>query len=206
MLQLRDARLYLIVTPSMCDDMTAVVTAAIDGGVDLVQLRDKDSDDAGYARDATALAEICRGRSIPFLLNDRWHLVGETGANGVHLGQDDTPIEQVRRALGPNVLLGLSTHDRAEAAKAQERGADYIGIGPMFPTVTKTLTRTPGGAALLASVLDATELPVFPIGGITADNLAALNGAQRAAVSSAICSAANPRAAAAALTSILTAG
>ncbi|MHC4955344.1 MAG: thiamine phosphate synthase [Planctomycetota bacterium] len=205
MLPLRDARLYLIVTPALCADVRAVVSAAIEGGVDIVQLRDKDADDGRYARDAAILLEICRERGVPFLLNDRWHLVEETGADGVHLGQEDAPIEQVRRGLGPDALLGLSTHDRAEAAAAQERGADYIGIGPMFDTDTKGLTRNPGGADLVADVIQATDLPVFPIGGISIRNLPELTagGARRAAVSSAICSAADPRAAAAELAAML---
>jgi thiamine-phosphate pyrophosphorylase len=192
----QDARLYLIVS---CDHGIDVVDHALQGGVDAVQLRDKAADDETFGETARRLASLCT--EVPFLLNDRWHLVEQTGADGVHLGQGDAAIEQVRRALGPGLLLGLSTHGQAEAAVAQERGADYVGLGPMYPTETKQLMRTPGGAALLRSVN--CELPVFAIGGITAQNLPAL-GARRVAVSSAIADAADPRAAAKRLRELLT--
>jgi len=199
------ARLYLVVTPALCSDLGAVVRAAIEGGAEAVQLRDKSANDAQYGEYAAFLAPICRAACVPFLLNDRWHLVEKTGADGVHLGQGDAPIEQVRRALGPDAILGLSTHDRAEAASAQDRGADYIGLGPMFETRTKDLAFVPGGPDLVATVSGATELPLYPIGGIDASNLALLvaAGATRAAVSSAICTAADPRAAAADLRRLL---
>jgi len=201
------ARLYLVATPALCGDIGAVVTAAIRGGVEAVQLRDKSADDATYGEYARLLAAICRDAGIPFLLNDRWHLVNQVGADGVHIGQDDTPIEQVRRALGPKAILGLSTHDHAEAAVARERGADYIGLGPMFATRTKTLSLDPGGPDLVARVADATDLPLYPIGGIDASNLPRLirAGATRAAVSSAICCAADPERAARELRQLLTA-
>jgi len=197
-------RLYLIVTPSLCRDMAQTVAAAIEGGVDAVQLREKCSDDAQYVRHARELVSVCAG-AVPLLLNDRWDLVESTGADGVHLGQDDASIESVRRALGPDIVLGLSTHDRAEVQAARGRGADYVGLGPMFATGTKRLTRAPGGAALLASVLDATSLPIFPIGGIDIDSLPDLVavGARRCAVSSAICAAGDPKGAAAILFSEL---
>jgi len=190
------SRLYLLVH---CGHPLDVVRRALSGGVDAVQLRDKEADDERYAETARRLASLCG--DVPFLLNDRWWLVEQTGADGVHLGQEDAPIEQVRRALGPGVLLGLSTHDQEEAAAAAERGADYVGLGPMFPTATKTLERAPGGAALLASVH--CELPLFAIGGITAENLPSL-GARRIAVSSAIADAADPEAAARELRALLT--
>lgn len=200
MASLGRVRLYLVVTPALCDDVARTVAAAIEGGVDAVQLRDKHADDAQYTRDARRIAAVC-GSSVPFLLNDRWDLVEATGADGVHLGQEDARIEQVRRALGPDAILGLSTHDRAEAAAAADRGADYVGLGPMFATGTKELARQPGGAALLQTVLGVTDLPLFPIGGIDARTLPELveAGATRAAVSSAICGAADPRAAARAI-------
>jgi len=205
MASLGRVRLYLVVTPALCDDVARTVAAAIEGGVDAVQLRDKQADDAQYTRVARRIAAVC-GESVPFLLNDRWDLVETTGADGVHLGQEDARIEQVRRALGPDVILGLSTHDRAEAGAAVDRGADYVGLGPLFGTATKELTRSPGGPALLRAVLGATDLPLFPIGGIDAQTLPELvgAGAKRAAVSSAICGAADPRSAARALRAMIT--
>jgi thiamine-phosphate diphosphorylase len=147
------------------------------------------------------MAELCHARGVKFLINDRVHLVARTGADGAHVGEDDLAPEQARRLLGPDRLLGISTHDRAELEAAAGRGADYAGLGPMFPTGTKALTRTPGGAGLVRATLGATGLPVFCIGGIGPDNVGELvsAGATRVAVSSAITQAPDPAAAARAL-------
>lgn len=196
------ARLYLVLTPQVCrSDPVLTAARAIDGGADMVQLRDKDAEDGEFLRLARELGKVCRPRGVPLILNDRVHLVRAAGADGVHVGEDDTPPEEIE----PGMILGLSTHDRAEAAAAKSRGATYVGIGPMFPTGTKRLKRAPRGAALLREALEATDLPVFPIGGIaveTARELVAA-GATRLAVSSAICAAEDPRAAAAELRAIL---
>lgn len=196
------ARLYLVLTPQACrGDPVATAAAAIEGGVDMVQLRDKEADDDAFLRLARELAKVCRPRGVPLILNDRVHLVKAALADGVHVGEDDTPPEEIERTL----IIGLSTHDRAEAAAAKRRGATYIGIGPMFPTATKELTRAPRGAALLREIMGATDLPVFPIGGITAANAPGLvaAGATRLAVSSAICAAEDPGRAAASLRALL---
>lgn len=179
----------------------ATATAAIDGGVDMVQLRDKEASDAEFLALARELAKVCRARGVPLILNDRVHLVRAAGADGVHVGEDDPPPEEIERGM----ILGLSTHDRAEAAAAKGRGATYIGLGPMFSTGTKELKRAPGGVALLREVLGATDLPLFPIGGITAANAPRLiaAGATRLAISSAICAADDPRGAAAELHALL---
>jgi thiamine-phosphate pyrophosphorylase len=191
-----------VLTPQACrNDPVATAVAAIDGGADMVQLRDKEVTDDAFLRLACALADVCRPRGIPLILNDRAHLVEAAGADGVHIGEDDTPPEAIDRRM----IIGLSTHDRAEAKAARSRGASYIGIGPMFPTATKELARAPGGPKLLRDVLTATDLPVFPIGGITAENAPQLiaAGATRLAVSAAICGAKDPRAAAARLRALL---
>lgn len=194
-----DARLYLVTAK------IEPVAEAIEGGVDLVQLRDKRSDDEGFLRTARELVSICRARGVPVILNDRVHLVAASGADGAHVGEADLPPERARELLGPGLLLGVSTHGRAELAAARGRGADYAGLGPMFPTKTKSLSRAPGGAELVRSTLGATGLPVFCIGGIDASNVAGLveAGARRIAVSSAICDARDPRAAAAELRRLL---
>jgi thiamine-phosphate diphosphorylase len=181
------------------------VRAAVTGGVDLIQLRDKTVADERFVKFAQEIVPICRERNVPLILNDRVHLVARLGAAGVHLGEEDFPPEEARRLLGPDVLIGLSTHDREEVQAAAGRGADYVGLGPMFPTVTKTLTRSPKGAALVRAVQGATHLPLFPIGGIGPENVADLveAGATRIAVSSAICAAPDPEAAARALRAAL---
>jgi len=196
------ARLYLVLTPSVCRrDPLETAAAAIDGGVEMVQLRDKEADDAAFLRLARKLSQVCRPRGVPLILNDRARLVRDAGADGVHVGEDDTPPEEI----GKGMIIGLSTHDGAEASAAKSRGATYIGLGPIFPTGTKELRRTPRGVALLREALGATDLPLFPIGGITAANAPELvaAGATRLAVSSAICAAEDPRASAAALRALL---
>ena len=187
-----DARLYLIVSIAEAD----VVPAARRGGVDAVQLRDKHASDERFLACARELRLVCAG--IPLILNDRAWLVRDAGADGVHVGEDDWPPERVRTELGDDVILGISTHDRAEVEGARGRGANYVGLGPMFATETKSLVRAPGGTALLESIRGATTLPLYPIGGLTAANVASL-GATRIAVSSAICLSPDPEDAAAKL-------
>jgi len=202
-----DARLYLVVTPSLCaGGVLATVEAALDGGVDAVQLRDKDCSDDDFLRMARALVALCRERGVPCILNDRDWLLEASGAAGVHLGEDDTSPEGFRARFGDGPLLGISTHDRAEVAAAAGRGASNVGLGPMFATGTKDLVRTPRGAALVRETLGATTLPVFPIGGIHAGNAPELiaAGATRLAVSSAICAAPDPSEAARGLRTLLT--
>jgi thiamine-phosphate pyrophosphorylase len=194
-----DARLYLILTPSICFlDPLETARRALCGGAGMLQLRDKHSTDEEYLRLARPLAAICRRHGAPFILNDRVHLVEAADADGAHVGEDDMAPDEARNLLGPDRLLGLSTHDRDEVAAASGKGADYMGLGPMFDTTTKELARTPGGADLIRSVAGATTLPVYPIGGITTANAPTLieAGATRLAVSAAICEASDPAAAA----------
>jgi len=194
-----DARLYLILTPAICClDPLETTRRALYGGAEMVQLRDKHSTDAEYLRLARPLAAICRRHGAPFILNDRVHLVEQADADGAHVGEDDLAPERARELLGTDRLLGISTHDRDEVAAALGKGADYVGLGPMFDTTTKALARTPGGADLVRSVQGATALPVYPIGGITEHNVSTFidAGATRLAVSSAICEASDPAAAA----------
>ena len=201
-----EAALYLVVTPRLCrHGAVPTVTAALDGGADAVQLRDKEAPDGAFLRLAIELAAHCGERGVPLILNDRAHLVDQAGADGVHVGENDLTPEEVRLRYGDRLVVGLSTHGRAEVAAAVGRGADYVGLGPMFSTATKTLTRTPGGAALLRDAAGATSLPIYPIGGIDAANAPALiaAGATRLAVSAAICAAEDPREAAAQLRALL---
>lgn len=188
-----EERLYLI-TPD-----ARPVAAAIEGGVDLVQLRNKELDDEGFLDVARTLVSICHDRGVRLILNDRVHLVEDAGADGAHVGEDDMGADEARTMLGPDRLLGVSTHNAEELAVV--RDADYAGLGPMFSSTTKHVARTPGGAALVQSALGQARVPVFPIGGIDAANVQELvaAGATRIAVGSAICDAADPRAAAAEL-------
>lgn len=210
--RLARARLYLVVDEAACAGpwREAVALALSSGVVDVVQLRAKDLDDDAYVARAEVVRALLRGTSrgdeAPLLvLNDRVHLVARCDADGVHVGEDDLPPETARAVVGPDRLLGLSTHDRAEVAAAAGRGADHVGLGPCFPSTTKSLRRAPAGPALVAACVGATTLPVFPIGGITPDNVASLvaAGARRAAVGAGVLAALDPTGAARAIAGAL---
>jgi len=185
------ARLYLV-----CAEIGgARLRAALRGGVDVVQLRMKDAPDDDVLRAAADVRAACDERGALFVLNDRPDLVAAAGADGVHVGQDDMPIAAAREIVGPDRLVGISTHAPADLAGAT--GADYAGVGPVYATPTK-----PGrAAATLDYVRHAAAhatLPWFAIGGIDAGNVQDVlrAGATRIAVVRAIAEAPDPEAAA----------
>jgi thiamine-phosphate pyrophosphorylase len=205
--RLAAARLYLV-----CDcrpggrELTDVLRAAIAGGVDIVQLREKrlsHGELAVVARDARAL---CGQLGALFVVNDRPEVALEAGADGVHVGQEDMPVAQVRELVGPDMLIGLSTHTpgEIEAAGAQDSASDYIGVGPVHATPTKP-GRPAVGLELVYHAAAHAEMPFFAIGGIDARNLpgAIEAGARRVAVARAVADAADPERAALALRSLL---
>ncbi len=196
---LAQARLYLV-----CDARPdAFLEAALRGGVDIVQLRIKDpSDDTALLSAAQRFARLCAAHRALFILNDRPDLVLDAGADGVHVGQDDTPVADARRILGPDRLIGLSTHSEAQIAAAGTTDADYIGVGPVHATPTKP-GRPAVGTALVAFAAEHARTPFFAIGGIDQANVEAVRaaGAQRIAVVRALTDAADPEAAARALRS-----
>lgn len=194
-------RLCLLFTPSLCrKGPWDTLAAALAGGVDLVQWRVKDHPTVGLAR---CLA-LCHAHAVDLIVNDDPALAVTAGAAGAHVGQDDLDAAAARELLGPTRLLGVSTHDAAQLAAAHAAGADYAGFGPCYATATKGYREGLGPEALRVAVA-AARLPVFAIGGITADNLPALiaAGCTRVAVSSAILGAADPTAAARALRRLL---
>lgn len=205
--RLATARLYLVVGEASCRGPweDAVRRALASGVVDLVQLREKALDDAAFVARAARLRALLPPGGPLLVLNDRVHLVGACGADGVHVGEDDLPPEEARRRLGDDLLVGVSTHDATEVAAAGRRGADHAGLGPCFPSSTKALRRRPEGAALVRACLPAATVPVFPIGGITPENVGALAaaGATRAAVGAGILGADDPAAAARAIAAVL---
>ncbi len=201
------ARLYLIVTVRDEGGWLIPVEAALSSGcVDIVQLRDRSGDDAVLIERAHELRELAHANDALFVLNDRPELVTRVEADGAHVGEDDIPVAEARAAIGPERILGTSTHDADEIRAARELPVDYVGLGPMYPTSSKTLARAPGGGALVAGCLPAAgSLPVFPIGGITPENAPALvsAGAKRLAVGAGILRAADPAAAARDLAALL---
>jgi thiamine-phosphate pyrophosphorylase len=152
-----------------------VMRAALEGGVRLVQYRDKNLPDSGFEREARAALELCRKYGAILLLNDRVHIALGIGADGVHLGQDDMPPAEARRLLGPKAIIGWSTHDRKEVLAAQEQPVDYINIGPMFATATKDHSRY--GTLGPDTVLELARLsrhPFTTMGGIKRQHLRSL--------------------------------
>lgn len=181
--------LCVITDPSLAGrDHVAIAAAALDGGADMIQLRDKSGDLRALLPQARAIQALCRVHGAIFIVNDRLDLALAAGADGAHVGQEDLPAGAARCLLGPGKILGVSTHDRAQAEAARGAGADYIGFGPMFPTGTKDTGYTPRGLTALREVRAAVALPILAIGGITletaADVIAA--GATAPAVISAI--------------------
>ena len=198
---LRRCHLYLVTSPVA--GLEEVVAAALAAGVRLVQYRAKPGDvpdDRSRFAQASALRQLCHRHGALFLVNDRIDLALAVGANGVHLGQGDLPPAVARRLLGPDLLIGRSTHRLEDLRQAVTDGCDYVGVGPVNATPTKP-GREPVGLAYVAQAAAACPLPFFAIGGIDRANLAAVRnaGANRVAVVRAITTAEDPRAAAAAL-------
>jgi thiamine-phosphate pyrophosphorylase len=193
--RLAAARIYLIVTPSLSPAWERAVRAALQTGlVGIVQLRSKDRDDA-VLREAERLRALAEGAGALWVLNDRPELAARAGADGVHVGEGDPTPEEAREVVGPQALVGVSTHDEGEVAAASRHGADYAGLGPCFATRTKDLRRPPGGAELVRRCAgQAGALPLFPIGGIDDTNAGLLvaAGARRLAVGSFVLDAPDP--------------
>jgi thiamine-phosphate pyrophosphorylase len=152
------------------EDSLRVARTMLEGGVQVLQLRAKNLPPEQIPPLAIPLVTLCQEFRVPFLLNDHPQLVPETGADGVHVGQDDMPVAAARVLAGPGKLVGLSTHSLAQATAALAQAPDYIGFGPLFSTLTKP-DYPPIGLADIASVHAKVGLPIFCIGGINLPNL-----------------------------------
>ncbi len=197
----------------VCDSQPAagaladVLQRAIRGGVEVVQLRDKALHGDALREAASAVREVCHARGALFIVNDHPQVAVDVGADGVHVGQHDMDPTDVRAVAGPDMLIGLSTHSRADidaAVSGAPRVADYLGVGPVFETPTKP-GRPAVGVSLVKYAAAVSPLPFFAIGGIDVSNLAAVAGAgaRGVAVVRAIAGADNPEAAAQALAGAL---
>ena len=181
-------------------DHLEIARAALVGGAEMIQLRDKTGSLRELLPQACAIRLLCRSHGALFIVNDRLDLALAAEADGAHVGQEDLPAAEARRLLGPNRILGVSTHNVDQALAARAVGADYIGFGPMFPTGTKETGYTPRGPSVLREVRSAVSLPILAIGGITLENVDVVitAGATAPAVISAVVRAADIAAAAAA--------
>ncbi len=185
-----EVRLYVLITEALCSgDWLTTARQAIDGGAEALQLREKDLTHAELLRRAEALRDLTRETDTLLILNDRPDIARLVEADGVHVGQDDLPVEAARRVAGPRCIIGRSTHSVEQARTAMTEGADVVAIGPMFPTSTKPQDHIAGLEALQA-VLAELDRPHVAIGGITADNIGTLVdvGCRCAAVCSAVIS------------------
>jgi len=199
--KLAGARLYLITgIEDTAADPAELVRRALEGGVDIVQLRDKAADRAALLRAGRLFRALCDEHEALFIVNDDPGLAVECAADGVHVGQDDMAVEDARAALGPEPLIGISTHDPDQIDAALRSAADYLGVGPVHATPTKP-GRPAVGESLVRVAAARADRPFFAIGGIDAANAGAVvaAGARRIAVVRAIRDAEDPRAAAVAL-------
>ena len=151
------------------------VEAALKGGATMIQLREKELDDAALLAEAREICALCKAYHVPFILNDNVPLAKLCDADGVHVGQEDMAAAEARRLLGPGKIVGVSAHNVAEAQKAFADGADYLGCGAMFTTHTKQNVHVITNE-LLSEVCASVPIPVVAIGGIHKDNLLTLAG------------------------------
>jgi thiamine-phosphate pyrophosphorylase len=164
-------RLYLC-TPDR-PDLAAFVAACIEGGVDVVQLRDKDLEARRILERAAVVGEVCQALGVPFVLNDRPDLALEAGADGVHVGQEDAPVSLARRILGPDAIVGLSTHSAEDLDGALGQDVTYLSAGPVEATPTKP-GRPGTGSGYVSLATERASVPVFVTGGVTPETIPAL--------------------------------
>ncbi|MEG0798482.1 MAG: thiamine phosphate synthase [Acidaminococcaceae bacterium] len=168
-------------------DFLTSIELALRGGATLVQLREKNTEGKLFWERAVAIKRLCDRYQVPLIINDRVDIALALGAAGVHLGQGDLPVAVARKLLGAQAIIGVSAHNVSEALLAREQGADYLGVGAVFPTTSKANT-TDVGLERLVAIRQVTTLPLVGIGGITLSNYAQVlaTGANGAAIISGI--------------------
>lgn len=166
-----DYTLYLVTDRQLmsCDSLTEAVEQAILGGCTMIQLREKELSSLEFYNQAVAVKQVTDKYHIPLIINDRIDIAMAVQATGVHIGQHDLPAAAVRKVIGENMLLGVSASSIAEAIQAQQDGADYLGVGAMFPTGTKTDADSVSMEEL-QKICAAVSLPIVVIGGINKGN------------------------------------
>ena len=203
--RLANCRIQVLLTGSLCSaalDWTIAEAAA--AGADMIQLREKKLSDRELLERARNVRRWARKAGVLFIVNDRPDVARLVEADGVHLGQDDMPVKEARRIVGPDLLIGVSTHELSQVRQAVLDGASYLGVGPAFPSRTKEFEAFPGLEFIRQATAE-TSLPQFVIGGVNTTTLpqAVEAGARRIAVSAAVCQADDPRRAVAELRALL---
>jgi thiamine-phosphate pyrophosphorylase len=195
------AKLYLLLTGSQCQhSLDWTIREAAAGGTDIVQLREKALTDRDLLSRARLIRHWTRESGLLFIVNDRPDIARLCDADGVHLGQDDLSVSEARRIVGPDALIGVSTQSQEQLRQAVRDGADYVGIGPVFPSSTKSFDHFPG-LDFVRHAAESTTLPAFALGGITPGNAGRIAeaGLLRIAVASAVTASDDPQAACRAL-------
>ena len=202
-----DYSLYLVTDRSLSKGRptSEIVAGAVAGGVTCVQLREKQCGTREFVDEALALKPLLKDCNIPLIINDRLDVALAVEADGVHLGQDDMPITMARAIAGSSLIIGISAESTEDALRAEQEGADYIGISPVFATPTKTDTGPPLGLDGVRKIRELVDIPLVGIGGINELNAAEViaAGADGIAVVSAIVSADDPAAATRTLKSLV---
>ena len=195
-----DYSLYLVTDRELAKGRSTqdIVRAAVSGGVTCVQLREKECSTREFIEEALAVKDFLKERGVPLIINDRVDVALAVGADGVHLGQTDMPLEIAQKILGDTMIIGISAESLEDAVEAEKGGADYLGVSPIYATPTKTDTAPPLGLEGLRAIRRAVNLPLVGIGGLNQDNAADVirSGGDGVAVVSAIVSAGDPAAAA----------
>ncbi|MCI7106624.1 MAG: thiamine phosphate synthase [Agathobacter sp.] len=176
-------KLYAVTDRSWLGDETLYeqVEKALKGGATMVQLREKNLDEETFVQEAEEIMELCHRYQVPFIVNDNVELAKRIGADGVHIGQADMELEQARKLLGADAIIGVTAKTIQQAKAAEEGGADYLGSGAVFGSSTKPDAK-PMDHALLQEICGSVEIPVVAIGGISAANVMQLKGRGMAGV------------------------
>ena len=173
----KNLQLYAITDSHWLNGRTlySVVKESLEGGVTFLQLREKELDEEHFLEEARELQKLCREYQVPFVINDNVDIAAAINADGVHVGQSDMEAGKVREKLGPDKIIGVSCKTVEQALLAKKHGADYLGVGAMYPTGTKK-DATAVTPAALSEICHAVDIPVVAIGGISKDRLEPLRG------------------------------